>query len=137
MIKGIGVDSVKCSRMRKVLEGPASSSFLARTFTDAERAAKRGAPGSEVYITYFAAQFAAKEAVFKAVAQHLPEKTFDLRIVETLRREDGSPYVNRTDALAKVLDRAGIGRVFISITTENDTATAFVVAEDAGAVDLF
>ena len=147
MIRGIGVDSVDCKRMREVLERT-SFAFLRRTFTKAEleaspadaevirRIQSGGDETKETFyrwsdraVQYFAAQFAVKEAVFKAVAHHLPEKTFDLRIVEAFRREDGSPYVNREGALGAVLDAAGISNIHLSITTEANLATAFVVAE--------
>ncbi len=128
MIRGIGVDMADIREIARYLETESlGGPFLCRTFTEAERAA---APeGARQRAEYFAARFAAKEAVFKAVAPLTEEKAFDLRIVETLHHEDGSPYVNLTDALRPLLDEAGVAALHLSVTTEDDYATAFVVAE--------
>jgi len=127
MIKGIGVDTTKICDISRIMEEEGlSSSFIRYTFTQAEQleGAERPQPAD-----YFASRFAAKEAVFKAVARLLPEKTFDLRIVETLNAEDGSPYVNIDGKLRPILDSAGIDVLHISITSEDDRVTAFVISE--------
>lgn len=125
MIRGIGIDSagiVETGRLAREV-----GAFKRRTFTEAERAA---APeGAHARDEYFAVRFAAKEAVFKAIAHLLPERSFDLRIVETLNHEDGAPHVNVTPELAEVLATADVDLLHISATTENDLATVFVVAE--------
>ena len=77
---------------------------------------------------FYAARFAVKEAVFKAVAP-LTEKGFDLRIVESVHHPDGSPAVRVTEKLAPYLKEADIGTLHLSITTEGDYAAAMVVAE--------
>lgn len=128
MTRGIGVDMIDIREISRYLQteglgGP----FVRRTFTEDERAS---APdGERQRAEYFAARFAAKEAVFKAVAHLTAAQTFDLRLVETLHYGDGSPYVNITPALLPVLDEAGVAALHISITTEGDYAAAFVVAE--------
>ena len=80
MILGIGIDTVKTSRMAKSLSIP---SFLTSTFTPAEIANEHGNREE-----YYATRFACKEAVFKALGTKM-----DWRQVETLNKEDGSPYV--------------------------------------------
>lgn len=124
MIRGIGVDMTSISRIRHVME-TLSEGALARMFTPAEIEAsgRRSVPEE-----YLAARFAAKEAVFKALAPLVPKGTFDCRIVETLNRPDGSPYVHVTDALRTVMQMAGVSRLLISISTEGDAALAFVTA---------
>ena len=124
MIKGIGIDMVQISRTRHLLE--ISDSFLSQTFTAAEQEAGKRCTDQA---GFFSARFAAKEAVFKAVAPLLPEKTFDLRIVETLNHEDGSPYIKVSQSLEQILIKAGVDTVHISITDEGDYAVAFVIAE--------
>ena len=42
---------------------------------------------------------------------------------------DGRPCVNTNNELGKVPNRAGVGRIFVSITTEEALATVFVIAE--------
>ncbi|MBQ9057913.1 MAG: holo-ACP synthase [Atopobiaceae bacterium] len=102
-----------------------TGAFLERVFTGAERAAEPNGLGRA---QYYADRFAAKEAVFKAVAPLVPEKTFDLRMVESLHRDDGSPYIHVTPELEEVLRRAQVTKLHLSITNECDLATAFVVA---------
>jgi len=89
MIRGIGVDTVNITEIARCIKRDGSyTAFIKRTFTKNEvLAAEKYAIPAEYYST----RFATKEAVFKAIAHLLPEKTFDLRIVETLSNEDGSP----------------------------------------------
>lgn len=122
MIRGIGVDSVAVSEMTRIVE----SGRAARMFTASELASADSAASPAEHL---AACFAAKEAVFKAVAPLLEEGSFDLRRVETLNRGDGSPDVNVSGPLSAILERADVARLFLSITTEGDLATVFVIAE--------
>lgn len=127
MICGVGVDMVTISDMERRIERM-SPGALARMFTPAEIEASlaRGRRRAE----YLAARFAAKEAVFKSLAPKLPAGTLELRRIEVLNREDGSPYANvQVPSLARAMQKAGVVRVHLSITTEGDLATAFAVAE--------
>ena len=117
---------VQISRIRHAME-TLSPGALARMFTEAEFAVSQGKPRPEEYL---ATRFACKEAVFKALAQHTAKGNFDLRIVETLNHEDGSPYIHITDPLQALMDEAGVRRILVSITTEADLAQAFVVCTD-------
>ena len=129
MIRGIGVDMTEIEEIRRFLATETiSGPFVRRTFTQAEQ---EEAAGRKDLAEYLAARFAAKEAVFKALAPLLPEKTFDLRIVETLSHEDESPYVNLTGPLTGILRRADVDALHISITTEGQYAAACVIAERA------
>ena len=103
----------------------AGRGFFRRAFADAER---EEASLRHDLAAFYAARFAVKEAVFKAVAP-LTEKGFDLRIVESIHRPDGSPAVRVTEKLAPYLKEADIGTLYLSITTEGDYAAAMVVAE--------
>ena len=126
MVKGIGLDLCGISRIQSILdrEGP-EGAFFRRAFSDAER---EEASLRHDLAAFYAARFAVKEAVFKAVAP-LTEKGFDLRIVESVHRPDGSPAVRITEALQPYLDEAGITTLHLSITTEGDYVAAMVVAE--------
>lgn len=114
MIKGIGIDTVEISRIKKSLQ---IKGFLTNVFTKSEIDNCHGNIEE-----YYATRFACKEAVFKAINKYL---VIDLRTIETLNREDGSPYVVMKDEYKE----AGISNIHISITTEMGTATAFVIAE--------
>ena len=126
LIRGVGVDMACISEIARFLEpGDGSTAFERRTFSQAEQEA---ASKRHNRAEYYATRFASKEAVFKAIAPLLPEEGFDLRIVETLNREDGSPYIIVNEKLKPLLEKAQVNTLHISITTEGDFATAFVVA---------
>lgn len=80
---------------------------------------------------FLAKHFAVREAAFKTLAPLTPGGV-DFRIVETLSREDGSPYVNVGPELAEALEKAGVGELPVSITNEGGTATAVVLAQQRG-----
>lgn len=124
-VKGVGVDTASIGEIARYMESRGMDApFVRQNFSlrEQEAAAARGRPAE-----YLAARFAAKEAVFKAVAHLLPSKTFDLRLVETLNADDESPYVVRDGAFEPILVQAGVIEIHISLTTEGDYATAFVV----------
>ncbi len=131
MVKGIGIDMASISEIDRLAGGIAGKTaseqdaFVRRTFTPAELAAalERHNPAE-----YLAGRFAAKEAVFKAVAP-LTEEGFEMRRVETLTRPDGSPYVNVGPELQTALDEAGVSELLVSITNEDDYAIAMVLAQ--------
>ncbi len=126
MIKGIGIDLCMISRVQRILdrEGP-DGAFFRRAFTLAEQ---QEASGKHDPAAFFAARFAVKEAVFKALAP-LTKSGFDLRIVESLHRPDGSAFVSITDRLRPYLEEAGISALHLSVSTEGDFAQAMVIAE--------
>ena len=125
MIRGIGIDSVSISEMARYME-VFGETFVNRTFTENEVAVSRSNPQPAEYL---ATRFAAKEAVFKAIAHFTNDKGFDFRIVETLNEPDGYPAVQIKGKLLALVEEAGVGAIHISMTTEKDFATAFVVAE--------
>ena len=127
MICGIGVDMVTVSDMERRV-ARMSPGALARMFTPAEIEASlaRGSRRAE----YLATRFAAKEAVYKALAPSLGKGRLELRRIEILNRADGSPYANTEEAsLAAAVHKAGVAHIHLSITTEGDFACAFAVAE--------
>ena len=127
MICGIGVDMVTVSDMERRV-ARMSPGALARMFTSSEIEASlaRGNRRAE----YLATRFAAKEAVYKALAPSLGKGRLELRRIEILNRADGSPYANTEEAsLADAMHKAGVAHIHLSITTEGDFACAFAVAE--------
>ena len=121
---GVGVDLCCVSQLQALMERTGEV-FAQRVFTPRERQEALASPEPAVY---WAGRYAAKEAVFKAVAPLLPEKSFDLRLVETLRREDGSPWVQMEGPLADTYRRAGVDQVLVSISGEGDMAVAVALA---------
>ena len=125
MIRGIGIDSVSISEIKRYME-ICGESFVNRTFTKKEVDASRSAPRPEEYLS---TRFAAKEAVFKAIAHFTERKLFDFRIVETLNEADGYPVIQMEGALLALAGEAGVTAIHVTMTTEKDIATAFVIAE--------
>ena len=117
---------VQISQMARLLDlDTANGAFERRTFTEAER---KFAATKHNIAEYYATRFAAKEAVTKAIAPLCSNVNADLRIVETLNRSDGSPYINTNEHLRSILEEVQVDTLHISITTEGDYATAFVIA---------
>lgn len=131
MIKGVGIDAVTISEIEQLCDdhpsgNPLDDPFVTYTFTDAERTLLQNYPRP---FEALAGMYAVKEAVFKAVAHLTPERTFEFRIVEVLHREDGYPYVNITDELRTILNKAQVQDLQVSIANEGDTAIAIALAQ--------
>jgi holo-[acyl-carrier protein] synthase len=122
VIVGIGVDAVEVPRMRAILER--TPSFRERTFTPGEcaDAEQRHDPSER-----FAARFAAKEAVMKAMGLGLG--AFGFYDVETVLLESGQPQLVITGQAATLAAERGITRWHISLTHTEQTAIAMVIAE--------
>ena len=125
MIKGIGVDAVSIRKTEMLLNFPGST-YAEYTYTREEL---RRAGEMSDSTGYLADRFAAKEAVYKTLAPLTKNGAFNMRCIEILNREDGSPYVSVNDELRQVMEEAGVSSVLVSITTEKDMAIAFAVAE--------
>ena len=125
MIKGTGIDLVSVEGTRRLME-TTGGSYERYTYTDAELEAAGSSACREEFL---AARFAAKEAVFKAVSPLLGKNGPDMRSIEILNRDDGSPYVNIRGELKEALELARITDIHLSITTEGGFAAAFAVAE--------
>lgn len=124
MIIGIGVDIVEIGRMHEVLERHGDR-FVNRVFTPGERDYCNGhrdpAPG-------FAARFAAKEALFKAIGTGWSSGV-SWRDVEVLRDGRGAPSLRLTGAAAERSTAAGARKAHLSLSHSCDSAVAIVVLE--------
>jgi holo-[acyl-carrier protein] synthase len=122
-IVGVGVDLCEVGRMSRTLER--TPGFAARVFTEAERAVcdrrRRGAAEG------YAARFAAKEAVLKALGRGLG--ACPLRDIEVVRTDSGAPEVALHGRAAAVAAEAGVARWHLSLTHTPTTAAAVAVAE--------
>lgn len=125
MIRGIGIDSVSISEIKRYMD-IFGDTFVNRTFTKKEVEASKLTHCPEEYL---ATRFAAKEAVFKAIAHFTEKKLFDFRIVETLNETDGFPVVQMEGKLLALAEEAGVTAIHVAMTTEQDFASVFVVAE--------
>ena len=132
MITGIGTDIVEIGRVKKAIT---SEHFRARVYTAAERAycEARGAGAA----ASFAARFAGKEAVLKALGTGLRGGT--LLDIEILNDALGAPQVTLSGAFRQWAEEKGVSRVHLSLSHAREYATACCVMEsapDGGGQDL-
>jgi holo-[acyl-carrier protein] synthase len=124
-VLGAGVDLCEVDRMRRVLAR--TPGFAARVFTDDEQAYCRARrdPAER-----FAARFAAKEAVLKAMGVGLGACAF--RDIEVVRAESGAPSLALHGAAAELAAARGIARWHVSLSHTSVVAEALVIAVGEG-----
>ncbi len=110
---GLGVDIVSIPRIKKAL---VNRKFINKLFTPKEISYCQSRKNSEVY---FAARFAAKEAVKKALAGKI--KTVNWREVEVSNAKDGSPTINFISRNKKKLKNQ---KILITLSHTQDYAVA-------------
>ncbi len=123
MIYSIGTDITDVKRIKRAIEK--SERFVEKIFTANEisycmsRANKYES---------FAARFAAKEAVMKAIGTG-----WDGRInwidIEVLNTDMGKPYIVTHNATNEFIKANGILRIHLSISHERDYALAYTILE--------
>jgi holo-[acyl-carrier protein] synthase len=120
-VVGVGVDLCDVARMRRVVDR--TPGFVGRVFTDGEQdyCRQRRDPAEP-----FAARFAAKEAVLKAMGLGLGACAF--REIEVVRAESGAPALALHGAAADLAAERGIGAWHVSLTHTATLAEALVVA---------
>ena len=124
MIVGIGVDIVEIERLREVLRRQ-QDRFIRRVFTEAEqeycRAHRDPAP-------HYAARFAAKEAVFKALGTGWA-KGVSWKDAEVVRAAMGAPVLALHGQAEKLSLTLGARAIHLSLSHSSDSAVALVVLE--------
>ena len=120
-IVGIGVDVVDVKRMKIVLDARGMP-LIRKLFTEAEIAycAAKKNPHE-----HYAARFAAKEAVSKAMQTGWSGK-FRWRDVEVINNPSGAPRVILHDFVAQQLQHCS---VHISLSHTENTVVAFAIIE--------
>ena len=120
-VLGVGIDLVDVDRFRASLAR--TPSMRERMFTEGERAyAETANDPAERY----AARFAAKEAVMKAMGVGLG--AFGFHDVEVLRAEGGQPWLRVIGAAELLAAERGVQAWQISLTHTATSAGAVVVA---------
>ena len=117
----VGVDLVDVDDLARRFE--AREAALAEIFTDGELAYCRGQRHPWPHL---AARFAAKEAVFKALASGL-SGAMQWRDVEVVRDPAGTPHVLVTGATGAALSRQGLRAACVSLSHARGLAVAVVV----------
>jgi len=123
MILGIGTDITKVNRFESMIN---KQSFLQKIYTNQEiaycQAKKKGA------ITSFAARYAAKEAVMKALGTG-----YSLGVafteIEIVANSKGKPEVVLSGTTQRLAEQMGVKNIHISLTHESEYAVAYVIFE--------
>ena len=125
MIVGIGVDEAEVDRMATVLSR--TPSMRSRLFTAAEQAYAESAEPAMAAQRY-AARFAAKEAILKALGAGLGACKF-VEIEIARDGTTGAPSVLLRGGAEALASGRGVERWHLSMTHTGTRATAFAVAE--------
>ncbi len=126
MIVSIGIDIIEVRRVREVLAR--TPRFIDRVFTPHERDYCKQHRGAAAYAQHFAARFAAKEAVFKALGTGW-SGGLGWQDVEVLRQDSGAPLLNLTGQAQRLFARSGANRTHLSISHTSEHAIAQVILE--------
>ncbi len=121
MIEGVGVDVVEIPRMARAI-GEWGETFLSKIFTLRELAYSRGKKNPT---HHFAARFAVKEAVAKALSTGWAEG-FRWKDVEVENNAAGKPSVVLYGRVRELLKDS---RVLVSISHSENVVVAFAVIE--------
>jgi holo-[acyl-carrier protein] synthase len=126
---GIGIDVVEVARIASAMERHGDP-FMARVFTPAEREYCQSHHSPALH---YAARFAAKEAVAKALGTGIGSHA-DLEIVHAA---GGAPQLLLTGAAKDFAAAHGITDIQISLSHAHDyaAANAIALAEGSGIVD--
>jgi len=119
VIVGIGVDLVDIARFERSIER--TPRLIERLFAPSERTL----PAHSL-----AARYAAKEALIKALGGSDGVRWTD---IEVTREASGRPLFALTGTTAEAVAERGITMVHLSLSHDAGLATAYVVAEAAGA----
>lgn len=123
MIVGIGCDIIEIERIARAIK---SESFIRRVFT-AEEAVYCQRRGQQAAAS-FAARFAAKEAVLKALGTGLREGS--LQEIAVDNDGLGKPLVQLSGHFAALSRQLGVKNIQISLSHSRELATAYVIMED-------
>ncbi len=118
---GLGVDIVEVERMRRVLTR--TPRFAEKAFSEEERTYcdKRSDPAQ-----HYAARFAAKEAVLKALGTGF-SNGIGLRDVEVVRNPKGRPLVSLHGRAAELAQAAGVLEIPLSLSHTQSEAVACAI----------
>jgi holo-[acyl-carrier protein] synthase len=124
MIIAVGIDIIEVARIREVLLR--TPRFRERVFTAAERAycESRGAVAAQ----HYAARFAAKEAMLKAL-QTGWRGGIGWQDVEIATRDSGAPYLVLHASVRNLFNSTGATAAHLSLSHTTEHAIAQVILE--------
>ena len=116
-----GTDIIEISRIKSAIEDETGKAFLQRVFTQKEIEYCESKNAQKYQ--HYAARFAGKEAVFKAISVALNNKyDIEWKQMEILNNEDGKPFVHILHDVASKIDN-----IDISLSHCKEYASANVV----------
>lgn len=118
MIIGIGVDIIQLRRIKNAIERW-QERFISRIYTPGEIDYCRR---QKMEFIHFAARFAAKEAVMKALGRRVEWKN-----IEIINSEAGKPSVKLSDKAKKVAIEQQAEKIFLSLSHDGAYTIAQVV----------
>ena len=129
VILGTGIDLVENDRIGDVLQRW-DAHFLMRVFTEAESAYCRSKASP---VQHYAARFAIKEAVSKALRTGIGPHVGWLDIEVTKEEESGAPSVRLSGAAKRYAEQCGVARILVSLahTRHYAVAQAVVIGREA------
>ena len=123
MIKGIGTDIVEIKTIEKsILQ---SKRFKERVYTNNEIEYCEKKPNK---FQHYAARFAAKEAVMKALGTGW-DQGIQWKHIEVLNEPNGKPIILIRDKAKELTNKNEINDIYISLSHCENYATAFVVIQ--------
>ena len=120
-----GIDIVQVERIRQSIEKH-ERLFLDKIFTPSEQAY---CESQRRKYEHYAARFAAKEAVVKALRAS-GKRSWTLREIEIIREGTGKPAVKLSSQVRRRLGLSGKARIEISLSHERECAVAAAVLWD-------
>jgi holo-[acyl-carrier protein] synthase len=124
---GVGIDIVPVARIAALMRDRGMA-FLERWYTAREI---DYCSGKAVPSRHFAARFAAKEAVAKALPMAW-DGPLSWRSIEIINDPGGAPSVSLSGALLEAAKRAGVGEIRVSLSHCDEYAIAFALVAVAG-----
>jgi holo-[acyl-carrier protein] synthase len=124
MIVGIGIDIIEVARIREVLQR--TPRFRERVFTPAERSYCDSR--AVVAAQHYAARFAAKEAMLKAL-QTGWRGGISWQDVEVASHDSGAPFLILQGEVKRLFENSGATTAHLSISHTSEHAIAQVVLE--------
>jgi len=124
MIFGIGTDIVEIKRIETMTS---LDKFASKILSHNEKEFYDSLTNQKQAI-YISKQFAAKEAIAKAIGTGIRNDTH-FKNIEILRDKNGAPIFNALNKLEKIISDLGITKTHVSLADERDYAIAIAILE--------
>jgi holo-[acyl-carrier protein] synthase len=124
LIYGIGIDLCSIRRVQNIKD---LNKFANKILTSGE-IKHLDTLYQKNSVNYLAKQFAAKEALSKALGTGLTGDV-KLNLIEIDRDQSGKPYIKMNDHMKTLLSKIGVNSTFVSLADDSDFAVATVILE--------